>query len=1582
MKSLKALVFCTSIYFVGCTDMDFAIIPGSEALRVKGGVQIQSPAPMTANKVGVFVEGSCTSGFKVELIGVGNGAVTEPNLDCKDGLFSANVKFSNGDGVKNVVARQNLDVNGNGAWAQDARDFLKDTTPPAISITTPIPNSELKGNITIGGYCEPGLNVSLSLATGGSIGTIICSAGVFSLPYTLSGADGVKNIVASQTDVAGNTGSDNKNIIKDTIAPVVAITLPAVNAFGRSGIRVSGTCETGYIVALSGVGMMAAQTTPCTSGTFAADVNYSNGDGTKKIAATQTDKAGNSGSSNRDFMRDSTAPIVKITSPAAGTATRGLISVSGTCESGLPITISGSALGASTQNVSCASGQFAFNLTPVAPDGMKQIVAAQTDAAGNTGNDQTTIELDMTAPRVTITAPAENYPAVLGVTVSGTCETGLEVVVNGTGVVGTVRGVCTNSSYGIAVTFSNGDGTKNVVVSQTDKVGNIGSATRNFVRDSTAPAIAITSPAPNFEAQTGVRLQGNCETGINVDISGSGVAGSSMTTCTAGKFDTNITFSPGDGVKMVIASQRDGVGNVTQDQRNFIKDTTAPIVKITAPADGSYVKSQITLVGTCESGVTVVISGTGLTSSVNSACTGGAFSQLLTLSAGDGTKAITASQTDNAGNQGSDSKSYNKDTTGPAIAITAPAANTVAVSGVRIQGTCEPGFAISLSGAGLASPNSAICSAGLFAVDILFTIGDGVKNIIASQTDANGNVGSDNRNFVSDTIAPVVKILAPAALSIVRNGFVLSGSCESGFNVMISGAGVASNSSVVCAGNVFSTSINLSAGDGVKNVVVTQTDAVGNSGSDNRDFALDSMAPVVIIALPVANSYLGTNFTVSGACESGVTVVLTGGISSVNTACTGGGFSVAVTATSGDGVKTVTARQTDSAGNIGSDSKSYNIDTTAPVVRITAPAANINGQSGVELRGTCETGLEVVISGAGVEGTVRTPCTGAAFTQNISFSIGEGPKVVSVSQTDSVGNTGTDNRTFQKDVSAPAIAFTLPAEGSVLKAVSVNVQGTCETGLVVNLMGSGLATASTTACSAGRFSANVNLSAGDGDKNIIGYQTDAAGNNGSAVLNLVLDMTAPVVRITSPAAGSSYSSSVTITGTCETGLDVVAGGSGSAGSVTASCTGGSFSTTVNLSSGDGAKNITVSQTDRAGNVGSDSRSFDRLSSTPVIKITAPASGTRAATGLTLQGTCQTGLTVNISGDVSSPASTTCTSGTFSVAIVFSGVDGMKTVAVAQTNAVGNTGTDQRDFVKGVVNGYDVFNVTLSNPRVDILFVDDNSSSMEKDQLKLGQKFSSFISGLNGVDWQIGVTTTDCSTGPYGICGSLMPLTGSSGKILSPGTANYEKVFLDTVYRPETVGCQARGDCPSSNEQPLFASMTAMDKRSSDNAGFFRSESDLAVIVLSDEDEKSNSPASATQAPTAQSHFKSIWPSGKKLSVYGIIIQPGDSACLNAQTADSGGFAFEGNIIDQWVALSGGISGSICDADYSSNLQNIGRQVRNIADSVELSKTPIASTVRVVFTPSQAITWTVQGNRVLFSAPPPVGTRIEVYYDSP
>lgn len=203
----------------------------------------------------------------------------------------------------------------------------------------------------------------------------------------------------------------------------------------------------------------------------------------------------------------------------------------------------------------------------------------------------------------------------------------------------------------------------------------------------------------------------------------------------------------------------------------------------------------------------------------------------------------------------------------------------------------------------------------------------------------------------------------------------------------------------------------------------------------------------------------------------------------------------------------------------------------------------------------------------------------------------------------------------------------------------------------------------------------------------------------------------------------------------------------------------------------------------------------------------------------------------------------------------------------------------------------VFQQNDRNENVDILFISDNSSSMEVEQEKLGRRFSSFIRGLFGVQWQIGITTTDLSMGRHSTNGNLLRLTGADNgtwtppRILLPTMSNQERIFADTVQRPETVGCAGGSDCPSTNEEPLGAMLALFAKRNrSENAGFIRSNADLAVVVISDEDERSQGGRRATKPADVINEFNRLWPTGKRLGVYGIVIPPGDEACLTNSAA--------------------------------------------------------------------------------------------------
>jgi hypothetical protein len=146
--------------------------------------------------------------------------------------------------------------------------------------------------------------------------------------------------------------------------------------------------------------------------------------------------------------------------------------------------------------------------------------------------------------------------------------------------------------------------------------------------------------------------------------------------------------------------------------------------------------------------LTVNLSGTGIQSPTTTTCTGGNFSRTVTASAGDGTKNFIATQTDAAGNVGSANRNFTRNSAAPVIAITQPAANTVATAGVTLQGTCTNGLVINLSGAGLQGPSTTTCTNRAFSVAITFTANNGQKTVTASQTNVDNVTASDSRNFI------------------------------------------------------------------------------------------------------------------------------------------------------------------------------------------------------------------------------------------------------------------------------------------------------------------------------------------------------------------------------------------------------------------------------------------------------------------------------------------------------------------------------------------------------------------------------------------------------------------------------------------------------------------------------------------------------------------------------------------------------------------------------------------------------------------------------------------------------------------
>jgi hypothetical protein len=325
-------------------------------------------------------------------------------------------------------------------------------------------------------------------------------------------------------------------------------------------------------------------------------------------------------------------------------------------------------------------------------------------------------------------------------------------------------------------------------------------------------------------------------------------------------------------------------------------------------------------------------------------------------------------------------------------------------------------------------------------------------------------------------------------------------------------------------------------------------------------------------------------------------------------------------------------------------------------------------------------------------------------------------------------------------------------------------------------------------------------------------------------------------------------------------------------------------------------------------------------------------------------------------------------------------------------------------------------ITFSNTdKVDILVVVDNSNSYSAEDQSLGNPLNGFINHLNatGMDWQIGVTTTDVC--PQSDASSNLCLAGDNGSqglivgpsiaqssdttsyatgsqyIIRPGSAAQAE-FDSTVVRNDGNGTAAY---PSGDERAIFAANLAIDNAGAGNTGFFRANSALAVVIISDEDERSvggliptdpsYAPLSSYDLPqTLMNKVATVWGGTKSLLVNTIAINPGDTACFNYEDSiDPDKSAHYANIYTELAGLTNGVRGSICAPSYEQMLQNITGAVSEIPTTnvVTLNYVP-TSAPTVSFSPvGNAVNyvWTPGTNQVTFNTRPANGTQVTFTY---
>ncbi|RLB59079.1 MAG: hypothetical protein DRI34_03050 [Deltaproteobacteria bacterium] len=240
---------------------------------------------------------------------------------------------------------------------------------------------------------------------------------------------------------------------------------------------------------------------------------------------------------------------------------------------------------------------------------------------------------------------------------------------------------------------------------------------------------------------------------------------------------------------------------------------------------------------------------------------------------------------------------------------------------------------------------------------------------------------------------------------------------------------------------------------------------------------------------------------------------------------------------------------------------------------------------------------------------------------------------------------------------------------------------------------------------------------------------------------------------------------------------------------------------------------------------------------------------------------------------------------------------------------------------------DIFEQT-SVPVVDVLWVVDNSASMAEEQQALADNFGAFFDYLQDAeaDFHIGVTSTDIYNPDHQ--GRLL----GDEPVIDNDTPDAAAVFAANV----NVGTEGKGD-----EQGLACALLALTEPllSGDNFGFLRDQAYLFIIFVSDEDDRSFGPEEYYVRRFEQ--IKDIGNDGM-VTVAAVVgdVPEVPPACREQKHAEPGRRYAE--VAEQ----SGGLALSICDDDFSVNLDALGFSAAGLKRTFTLTRAPDPRTIAV------------------------------------
>ncbi|WP_431641764.1 Ig-like domain-containing protein [Enterobacter hormaechei] len=1147
--------------------------------------------------------------------------------------------------------------------------------------------------------------------------------------------DGDASVQVSVTNVNGNSASAGREYSVDATAPTVSIEIVSDNniinaAEAQQDLVVNGVsnAEAGQTVTvtLNGVDYT---TTVQANGSWSVTVPSADigaiTDGDYTITAAVADKAGNPASADRDVLVDTTVPQLTINTVSDD-------DVINSAEHAQALIVTGSVTGAAAGDVVTVtinnkdytatldtSGRWSVGV-PAADvsalaAGDYTITAALTDKAGNSKSTTHEVEVNLTAPVLTIDTVSgddviNSSEKTQDLTITGTAS-GLAagavvtVMLNGKAYSATVD---TNGQWTTTVPASEvgqlGEALYTVSASATDSVGNSSSTSHTVNVESVLPGVIINTVAGDdvinaAELATGQTISGtvvNAEAGNTVTVS---VGGHSYTATVQDNLTWSVSVPEsvltalGNGDLTVTASVTNGVGNSGSGERDITIDANLPGLRVDTVAGDDVINSiehgQNLIITGSSDGLTA---GTALTVTVN-----GKTYPATVLADGTWSAAI------------------------PSADVSALAAGTVTVN---VEGQSSAGNPVTINHDVTVDLANVAISIDAIASDDVINAAERGADLVLSGTTSN----VEENQIVTITFG--------------GKNYTATVDAEGKWTATVPSADM--------------TGLK----DGDASVQVSVTNVNGNSASAGREYSVDATAPSVTINTIATDDILNaseaqSDLAISGTstAEAGQTVTVSlNGKDYTTTVSANGSWTLNVPAADlaglTDGSVTVTAAVSDKAGNPASVDHTLTVD-------VTVPAVTIHTVAGDDVINVAEHNQAQIISGsatgAAAGDTVTVTIGGQTYTTVLdaagNWSVGvpasvisglsDGSVTVTASVTDAAGNTGSGTHNVTVDTGLPSVSFNAISDDNVLNAVEkgqdLSVSGTSANlaeGTVVTVTLNGKNYTATTAAD-GTWSLTVPAAdlagLGQASYTLNATATNGVGNSVSSSANLLVDTALPTVTINTVAGDNVINAAEVAAGQTLSGTVANAE---AGNTVTVTIGGHSYTATVqnNLSwsvnvpsdvltaLGNGSLSVTATVTNGHGNTGTGEREIAIDANLPGLRVNTVAGDDvvntiEHAQNLIVSGSSDglapgTALTVTVNGK--DYAATVLADGTWSAAIPSTDVsawpEGTVKISVTGDSAAGNPITISHDVT------VDLATVAIS---INALATDDVINAAEK-----------------------------------------------------------------------------------------------------------------------------------------------------------------------------------------------------------------------------------------------------------------------------